>query len=301
MIKLQIVKELKRRIPWLINTFGDTELFISYVKEALKINEADSFQSLTVIQKTDLFKILSYYIKYENDILLISPWNLFLDLRQNLFQENTAETAINVEHPYKVFNVNGDLIYTVKNHFGIFGESRLDKHLILNSVNTSTYFLKYKTYSGTEKIKLLLVNLHSANSTVSNHEFKILESNKISNLTIVNNSGALLNIYQTITAFITDSNFAFNRPENLHTILNNNIKTFNISKSCYFLIDRPVNINHTKITYPVSNIIFIGDSQSPFFIASNMDVNTVNKKFNRTIQFTNKPLDDIITITPYNG
>ena len=53
-----------------------------------------------------------------------------------------------------------------------------------------------------EKIKLLLVNLHSSNSTVSNHEFKILESNKISNLTIVNNSGSISHTFTFNKEFI---------------------------------------------------------------------------------------------------
>ena len=153
MIKLQIIKEIQRRMPWILTTYGGIETFISYIKEALKIDETDSFNSLTLSQKSDLFNFLTLLIKYEKDILLISPWNLFIDLRQNINNTTTKDT-INIDYPYQVFKLNGDLIYTVKTHFGVYGESRLDKHLILNSVNASGYFLKYRNYQGVQKIKL---------------------------------------------------------------------------------------------------------------------------------------------------
>ena len=300
MIKLQIIREIQRRMPWILTTYGGIETFISYIKEALKIDEADSFNSLTPSQKSDLFNFLTLLIKYEKDILLISPWNLFIDLRQNINNTTTKDT-INIDYPYQVFNLNGDLIYTVKTHFGVYGESRLDKHLILNSVNASGYFLKYRNYQGVQKIKLLLVNLHSKYSTINNQEFKLIENNSVSNLTIINNTGAPLNIYKTNTAIIKDTNFVFNKPENLHIITNNNIKTFNVSEPCYFLVDRPTTITQTKITYPSSNIIFINDFQAPFLVGSGIDVNILNKQYNKTIQFSNKPLDDVITITPFES
>lgn len=298
MIKNQIIKEIQRRIPWILTTFNGVDNFISYVKESLKIDDVDSFRSLTQSQKTELFNYLNILIKYQKDILLISPWNLFIDLRQNQLETITTKETIDLDYPYQVYKLNGDLIYTVKNHLGVFGESRLDKHLILNSVNASAYFLKYKNYQGLQKIKLLLVNLHSRHSIVNNQEFKLLETNNISNLTIINNTGSLLNIYKTDTAFIADSNFIYNKPENINSILSNNIKVFNVSEPCYFLIDRPTTITHTKITYPSSNIIFIGENLSPFFVGSKIDPTILNKTFNKTIQFSNKPLDDVITITP---
>lgn len=300
MIKSQIIKEIQRGMPWILTTFSGVENFISYIKEALGIDDTDNFNSLTKSQKTELFNYLTLLIKYQKDILLISPWNLFIDLRQNQLERVTTKETIDLDYPYQVYKLNGDLIYTVKNHLGVFGESRLDKHLILNSVNASAYFLKYRNYQGAQKIKLIIVNLHSKYSIVNNQEFKLLESNIASNLTIINNTGSLLNIYKTDTALIPDSNFIYNKPENLYSIISNNIKVFNISEPCYFLIDRPTTITHTKITYPSSNIIFIGESQSPFFVGAGIDPTILNKTFNKTVQFSNKPLDDVITVTPFS-
>jgi len=293
MIKLQLIKELKRRVPWILTTYGGVETFISYVKESLKISRNETFKSLTPSQKVELFNFLNLILKYENDILLLSPWNLFIDLRLGI----NSNKSINIEEPYQVFNLNGDLLYTVRSHLGVFGESRLDKNLILNSVNTSGYFLKYKNYLGQPNIKFLLINLHSKNSTVSNQDFRILEENTISNLSIINNTGRSIPIFKTDSTLNTSSNFIYNRPENLQIIKNNDMFTFNVTNSCYLLIEEFVTLTQTKITYPDSNIVFIKDASSPIFVGSNIDVTLLNRMFNTVVQYSNKPLDDVITLT----
>jgi hypothetical protein len=303
MIKQEITEELKRRLAWILLSYNGINNFISYLKESLFIEPDVSYESLPAYQKLNLFNNLHLLLQFENNILLISPWSLFINLRNKDNEEDILNSSININEPYQVFSTEGNLLYTVKNHLGVFGESRLDKNLLLNSVNTSMYFLKYRLYNGQEQIKLLLVNMHSSKSTNSNSNFKPVPESLISNLSIINNSGTNINVYKTDT-FLLDRNTQnsyFSNINNLHTIVVNNSKTFNISSSCYFFIDPAVGIDHTYITYPLNNIIFIEDPNKPFFVGSNIDVTLLNKTFNKSLQFSNKPLKDIITLIPFSN
>lgn len=302
MISRLVINELKRKIPWILNTYGGIDNFISYIKEELKIDSEVTFKSLNNYQKNNLFNYLNLLIKYRNDIFLISPWNIFIDLRQEENNSNIINNnSININEPYSIFTLEGNLLYTVKSHLGVFGESRLDKNLILNSINTSAYFLKYKAYNGQEQIKLLLINLHSKNSTISNSNFRIQENIKTSNISIINNSGMSINIYYKEYPYTPNISTSILRtPENLSIIKNNDAKVFNINNSSYFLIDQLVSIYHDTITYPLNNIIFFPfNPQQPFFVGANTDISLLNKTFNSAISFSNKPLNDVIILKPY--
>lgn len=298
MITSELTNELKRRLAWILTSYGGLNNFISYLKESLYIEPDISYRTIPKYQQLALFNHIKLLLQFQEQILLISPWNLFIDLREQNNSLDIINNSINIEEPYKLYTIDGSLLYTVKKHLGVFGESKLDKNLILNSVNTSIYFLKYTLYNGEEQVKLVLVNLHSKNSIISNINFRNNDDNLISNLTVVNNSGAVLNLYKTDSPYINNPNInSFNNIDNLHSIKNNDAKSFNISSSCYLYTNNVVNITHTKITYPLNNIVFINNNSSPIFVGANIDPSFLNKTFNRSIQFSNKPLNDIITYT----
>lgn len=301
MIKSEIIQELQRRLAWVLTSYNGVDNFISYLKESLFIETDISYKGLQVHEKLALYNKLQLLLQFENDILLISPWSIFIDLRNKNNESEILNSSININEPYEVFSIDGDLLYTVKNHLGIFGESRLDKNLLLTSINTSVYFLKYKLYTGQEQLKLLLINMHARNSIESNINFRSVPETLISNLSIINNSGATVNIYKTDSTLITSNipiNY-FSNINNINTIVNNNAKTFNISNSCYLFINQPVTITQTHVTFPLNNIIFITNYLKPIFVGSNTDVNLLNRTFNTSIQFSNKPLNDVITLTPF--
>ena len=178
MITTDLLRELKRRIPGIMESYGGTENFISYAKEGLNIPLGFRESGLANYSKASLYIYLNHILTYYRDIITISPWSLFVDLRETLDQGRTEPESINIDEPYRVYTLDGDLLYSVKNHFGAFGESRLDKNLVIQSFNTSGYFLKFKTYSGREVIKLLLVNMYSRHSVVSNRFYNTPEELK---------------------------------------------------------------------------------------------------------------------------
>jgi hypothetical protein len=298
MIKPELINELKRRLAWILTSYNGVDNFISYVKESLYIEPDITYRSLPLHQKIALYNRLLLLLQFEKDIISISPWNLFVDLKEQDSQIEVLNNSINITEPYKVYSVEGNLLYTVKSHLGVFGESRLDKNLLLNSVNTSIYFLRYKLYNGQEQIKLLLVNLHSNKSIVSNINSKQVPETLISNISFVNNSGLSINLYKTDSFILPDTTpiSFFTNISNRHVLNNNNSKSFNVKNSCYFYIETPVIMTQTQITYPLNNIVFININTRLIFVGSNIDPGILNKQYNTNIQFSNKPLNDIITL-----
>lgn len=298
MISNLVQKEIRARMPGIMDSYGGISNFISYVREYLKIPVGQKEIALSDYSKASFYSYINTLLNYSNDVIVLSPWSLFLDLRDTL-DSSVSNDSINLEEPYKVYTLEGDLIYTVKNHFGAFGESRLDKQLVVNSSNASAYFLKFKTYSGLQKIKLLLVNLYSRNTVVSNKFLNTPPTLQTSTLSFVNNTGISLDIYKTESSIVTDPSFSFKQDNKREVVAPNDIKIYNVEKSAYFFIDAPVKIQRTVITNPLNDLIF----QTPLstqllFVGTNVDVTTLNKVFNKGIQYSNKPIQDVITLTP---
>jgi len=297
MISNQVQREIKRRMPGIIESYGGVVNFLSYVREFLHIPSGVKESGLSMHSKTSLYTYLNTLITFSNDIVVISPWSLFIDLRDTLLNETVANGSINIEEPYRVYTLEGDLIYTVKNHFGAFGESRLDKQLIINSSNATAYYLKFKTYSGKEKIKLLLVNMYSRHSMVSNQLLRKPPAIETSTISFVNNTGEPLKIYFIRSSIITDAEFNFQQDQYLNVIEPNNIKLFNVDQSSYFFLGKIVNIERTVITNPLNDLVFQTRNSQLLFVGTNVDVNLLNKVFNQGIQYSNKPLQEVITLT----
>lgn len=297
MISTLVQKELKARMPGIMESYGGINNFISYVREYLNIPDGVREIGLSDYTKSSFYSYINTLITYSNDIIIISPWSLFLDLRSTL-DDTVDNDSINIDEPYRVYSLEGDLIYTVKKHFGAFGESRLDKQLIVNSSNASPYFLKFKTYSGREKIKLLIVNVYSRNTVVSNKFLSTPPSITKSTLSFVNNTGLPLDIYKTESSIITDPGFSFKKESNRFTVAPNAIKIYNVETSAYFFIDLSVEIQRTVISNPINDLVFSTNLGTQLlFVGTGVDVTTLNKVFNKGIQYSNKPIQDVITLT----
>lgn len=298
MITTEIQTELKRRLPGIVDSYGGITNFISFVRETLDMPYAVRERGLPMHSKAAMYQYLQTLITYSNDVIMVSPWNLFLDLRLTLGEGQTTADSVNLDEPYRVFTTNGDLLYTVKNHFGAFGESRLDKNLIINSTNAAMYFLKFKSYNGKEQIKVLLVNMYSKRTEIANRFLRKVSDISSSTLSIVNQTGVAINIYEVQSSLMDTSIFDFQQDQYRSVIQPNDVKIFNVDQSKYFYLENSAEIERTVVTNPVNDIIFEVIPSKIIFVASNVDTGVLNRKFNRGLQFSNRPIQDVITLKP---
>jgi len=291
--------ELRRRLPGIMDSYGGIDNFLTYVREFLRVPPGLREAGLADHTKAAFYNYIHTVITYSNDIIVTSPWALYLDLRDTLNNQLVNNDSINVDEPYRVYTLEGDLIYTVKSHFGVFGESKLDKQLIVNSSNASAYFLKFKTYSGLEKIKLLMVNMYTRNSQVSNQLLNKPPTVEASTISFVNSTGLPLTIYYVQSSILpNDLAFDFEQDQYRHIIAPNNIKVFNADKSGYFFFTGAPTVERTVITNPLNDLVFNTIRPELIFVGTNVDVTLLNKVFNKGIRYSNKPIQDVITLSP---
>jgi hypothetical protein len=136
-VSTTVIEELRKRYYYVSHNFGGPEDLvdlISYIEDPLSTQER-------------IHRLLSH----PGYLAVVSPWKPFLNL-EDPFEPDVAYTK-----PFTVYNSEGRFLYRVKEHNGIFGNSILDKALILQSQSGSIYYLQYE---GTESFKtvLLLVN-----------------------------------------------------------------------------------------------------------------------------------------------
>jgi hypothetical protein len=164
---------LFRKVPSLIRSFGDIESFFEY-SSAFYATTIDHF----------IYTILSNY----RDILVLYPSSFSFELGD----VTSLKSSIILEQPYSVYDKEGRLLYSVSSHNGIFGESVLDRTLILSSSPMDYYYLKYKTYGGSET-KMLFIGIvipRLQNRMSSEEDF----SNRTPVLANTNQDSILLNV-----------------------------------------------------------------------------------------------------------
>ncbi len=95
-------------------------------------------------------------LSHPDSIAVITPTNLSFKLYETR-DDLAASGSIIFELPYSVYNTDGQLLYRVSNHDGIFGNSILDRTLLLQSKPGQFYYLNFDSFQGKRSI-LLIVN-----------------------------------------------------------------------------------------------------------------------------------------------
>jgi hypothetical protein len=139
------ILELRSKFYYVSHSFGSPEDLIQTVAD-------DSNDQEEVELK--IHQILSH----PDHVRVISPW----DTRFDLIEENVYgvpnEKSIVIESPYQVFDFNRCLLYTVSQHEGTWGNSPLDKLLMLQSPSGRIFYLQHATFTDTKRTLLLIVN-----------------------------------------------------------------------------------------------------------------------------------------------
>lgn len=140
----RIYKQLELRFPQVTASFGGADNFL----EVLSQNSVYSYE---------IDAQLNALLSHADATVVITPTNLTFKLYE-VYSGVAESNSIQFEEPYSVHNLEGQLLYRVSEHNGIFGYSPLDRALLLQSKPGQFYYLHYSTYTG-KRTLLLVVNV----------------------------------------------------------------------------------------------------------------------------------------------
>ena len=145
MLNRSHILELRSKFYYVSHSFGGPEDLIQSISD-------DSNDQEEVELK--IHQILSH----PDHVRVISPWDTRFDLIEENAYGTPNEKSIVIESPYQVFDFNRCLLYTVSQHNGIWGDSPLDKLLLLQSPSGRLFYLQHSTFTDTKRTLLLIVN-----------------------------------------------------------------------------------------------------------------------------------------------
>jgi hypothetical protein len=151
----------------LIDSFGGIDSFLESIYNKY-------------LENTD--RVIYDILSHPADVKVIVPpaFSFYLESNNDLF----------LEKPYSVFNKDGEILYKVTNHDGVFGNSMLDRALILQSQPLDYYYLQFDTYQGSNTTMLIMGLLSRDLTRKINPKLRDIETE--SEITQPNN---YLNIY----------------------------------------------------------------------------------------------------------
>lgn len=226
-----IERDIDKFYKPLVNSFGGTDIFLRTALDKYQ-KQTDKF----------LYDILSH--PHSLKILTAPSFSFYLDD----FIGSTINTII-LEKPYSVYSPKGDLLYRVSNHNGIFGNSILDRTLILQSDILDYYYLQYDTYQESKTILLIrgLLNggierkIKTGNENSRQLERELLQTNNYLNI----NPGNILR-YSSFTNEIALGIDIYYQPSlpdyrpTVEDIINNSTpQQFNVNVSSSFQLNIP--------------------------------------------------------------
>lgn len=138
MFSQTVLEEIRKKYYYISHNFGGAEDLISYL----------SILDDPLSKEERVHRLLSH----PGYSAVISPWKPYLNL------EDPYEPNVLYSKPYTLYNSEGRFLYRVKEHNGIFGNSVLDKTLILQSLTGSIYYLQYQSTDSFKTILLLINN-----------------------------------------------------------------------------------------------------------------------------------------------
>lgn len=302
MISSVIENEIITKLPFLINSFGSVNKILTYLKEVNSVSLGIPKKDLLNFSYINLINHIKLILEYKERILIVSPWSLKYDLTE-INPNKELDVQIDFTQPYKVYDLDHNLLYTCTDHKGTYGLSILDKWLVQKSKNMSTYYLEYKDISGEVFTQLLIINLSSEKTLDSNIYFKPPEEALESKLiTIANDSGENVVFYYLVEEpkiNYSINNIRINGEEitvtpNNQFIINSNQKPF------WILLKESRQVVYNSILPPENEIFIPVIYNSLYYVAVNANPELVNKIFNTNLTDTTKTFDQQLRII-YNG
>lgn len=165
MISKRVLEEIDKKMKSVASSFGGpTELVMS-------MSRAIGADPPSLSDKETEYEVAK--LLYNPDITAtISPWSYRFSIADYSEYGTLKDESIILEEPYQVYSTSGKLLYSVSSHQGVFGNSLLDKALVLESESGKTYYLQFPTYLGYTRTIQLIVNRVSVMPPISLPQFK---------------------------------------------------------------------------------------------------------------------------------
>jgi hypothetical protein len=163
----EVLSFISKRLVIPSSNFGGPGPLVSAIADANDIDYSSNHNNL-------LLNLQIARLLYHTDsIVMLSPWSFrFIMYEKDEFNGSYSERSCILDEPYSILDTEGRLLYSVSDHLGVFGNSILDKALVMESKSGATYYLQFPTYKGSNRILILLINRVSTTSPISNNYFK---------------------------------------------------------------------------------------------------------------------------------
>lgn len=147
MLPIDIVNKLNFIYPELTRAFGDANTFVNRLYD---------------IYPNTIIPAILNLLNGSINIRIIDHLNIRFTLYD--LYDSLDINGLVFEEPYSVYSFEGDLLYQVAYHNGVFGNSILDRALLLDTKSPSLFYLEYTTYTGKSSI-LLIKGLDTPNES----------------------------------------------------------------------------------------------------------------------------------------
>lgn len=300
MLTSTIINEINKRVPYLIQSYGGIDMFIIYLKEQYGIS---TLLGRRFIARHKLQKALnlSYTIlNYSENLHIISPWSINISLFDLDEYGRLGIDSIDLARPYQVYNTEGYLLYSVTDHVGYFGNSRLDRDLVNTGLNTQAYFLKYYTINNKQIIKLLMVNTHTAEVAIKNEQFKSTDRLLTNVVTLANFSSSDVDVIYLQDVPSDNPNISIITEFGIvDTIQPGSSVILNPIAGTWLYLNTAGTITRPTITNPSNDIIIPVSINPPvylYYIGFKTDPGLLNKLYGLSLAYTDKRILETIEI-----
>lgn len=146
MINNNQLRELRTKFYYVSHSFGSPEGLIDLISSV-------SNDAYEVELKVGLI------LNHPGRVRVVTPWDMRFSMKDLDFTGISKSLAIVPYEPYTVYDLNHRIIYKVIEHQGIWGDSVLDRSLIIQSFSTEMFYLQYSTYHSFNTDLLIVNNL----------------------------------------------------------------------------------------------------------------------------------------------
>jgi len=146
MINENHLRELRTKFYYVSHSFGSPEGLI------------DLMSSIS----NDAYEVelkIGLILNHPGRIRVVTPWDMRFSLKDLDFTGISKSLAAVPYEPYTVYDLNHKIIYKVLEHNGIWGDSVLDRSLIIQSFSTEMFYLQYSTFHSFNTDLLIVNNL----------------------------------------------------------------------------------------------------------------------------------------------
>lgn len=270
---LSVAQDINFRFPEIVRSFGSAEDFVTLV-QAFYLDKGDIY----------LHNLLSCP---DSVVVLSQPFFRF-SLIESSDISNSARSILR-NSPYTLYNSSGEFLYSITEHNGVFGNSILDRSLIMAAEPLEQFYLQFDTYTGKRTFLLILNNFYQIRPTESN-VFSTSEAgtplvlNRTNKVSIAVNGSLLLpltiNFLKSAPSEISSSNAVLSSPLCSRTFFNELNLTYFIKESGWIVFSvNGLPLDAVSIQGTGTERFISVAQHLYYFCSEDLEINTVRNFF----------------------